>query len=237
MRTLVLLRHGQSTWNAENRFTGWTDVDLTPLGREQAAQAGCLMAAAGIEVDVAFTSVLRRAIRTLWMALDEAGRMWIPQHASWRLNERHYGALQERNKAEAAQEFGEEQVHRWRRSFAERPPALRRGDPRDALHDPRYGTLPPDRVPLAESLEDTVARMLPYWDEAIRPALEEGRRVLVAAHGNSLRALVMHLDGLSREEVVSLEIPVGMPLVYELDDALRPQSRRYLGVKTEAGPS
>ncbi|HEX5724913.1 MAG TPA: 2,3-diphosphoglycerate-dependent phosphoglycerate mutase [Longimicrobiaceae bacterium] len=229
MHRLVLLRHGQSTWNAENRFTGWTDVDLTPLGVEEARRAGRLLAEGGFEPDLAFTSVLKRAIRTLWIALDELDRMWIPQRADWRLNERHYGDLQGKNKAESVARFGEEQVHRWRRSYATRPPELPPDDRRFPGDDPRYRDVPADRLPRAESLADTVARVLPYWESEVRPAVAAGKRVIVSAHGNSLRALVMHLDGMSEEEVAGLEIPTGFPLVYELDGALRPERRYYLG--------
>ena len=229
MHRLVLLRHGQSTWNAENRFTGWTDVDLSPLGVEEAQRAGRLMQEAGIGIDVAFTSVLKRAIRTLWIALDEMDLMWIPQHHDWRLNERHYGDLQGKNKAESAAKFGEEQVHRWRRSYATRPPELDPADPRSPAHDPRYRDLDPSLLPRAESLADTVRRVLPCWEETIAPALRSGRRVLISAHGNSLRALVMHLDGLSEDEVAGLEIPTGFPIVYELDSDLRPERHYYLG--------
>jgi 2,3-bisphosphoglycerate-dependent phosphoglycerate mutase len=229
MHRLVLLRHGQSTWNAENRFTGWTDVDLTERGRDEARRAGRLLAEGGYAFDVAFTSVLKRAIRTLWIALDEMDRMWTPQRADWRLNERHYGDLQGKNKAEAAARFGEEQVHLWRRSYATRPPQLDPNDERSPAGDPRYASLAPDQLPRGESLADTVRRVLPYWDEAIRPAIARGERVLISAHGNSLRALVMHLDGLSEDEVAGLEIPTGFPLVYELDDALSPLRRFYLG--------
>lgn len=229
MHRIVLLRHGQSTWNAENRFTGWTDVDLTERGREEARRAGRLLAEAGLGFDVAYTSLLRRAIRTLWIALDELELMWIPQHHSWRLNERHYGALQGDDKAEAAARFGEEQVHLWRRGYAVRPPALDLSDPRFPGRDPRYRGLAPDQLPRAESLEDTVRRFLPYWEGEIVPAVRRGGRVLISAHGNSLRALIKHLDGLSEDEVTHVEIPTGFPLVYELDDELRPERHYYLG--------
>ncbi len=229
MHRLVLLRHGQSTWNAENRFTGWTDVDLTPLGVEEAKRAGRLLAEGGYDFDVAYTSVLRRAIRTLWIALDELDRMWLPQHADWRLNERHYGALQGDNKAEAAARFGEEQVHRWRRSYATRPPAMAPGDPRSPGHDPRYRHLRGDELPAGESLADTVRRVLPCWETEIAPRVARGERVLVSAHGNSLRALAMHLDGMGEDEVAALEIPTGFPLVYELDEEMKPLRHFYLG--------
>jgi 2,3-bisphosphoglycerate-dependent phosphoglycerate mutase len=228
-RTVVLLRHGQSAWNLENRFTGWTDVDLTSAGIEEAHLAGRLLRDEGLVFDVAYTSVLRRAIRTLWVVLDELDRMWIPVINSWRLNERFYGALQGLNKAETAVRFGEEQVHLWRRSYAIPPPALEPSDERFPGHDPRYAALGDDELPRTESLADTVARFLPYWHGEIAPAVRSGRRVLVCAHGNSLRALVKHLDGMSDEAIVALNIPTGVPLVYELDDELRPLSHRYLG--------
>jgi 2,3-bisphosphoglycerate-dependent phosphoglycerate mutase len=229
MPDLVLLRHGESTWNRENRFTGWTDVDLSEQGRVEAADAGTLLRDEGFTFDVAYTSVLRRAIRTLWIVLDEMDRMWIPIHNSWRLNERHYGALQGLNKAETAAEFGEEQVMIWRRSYDIPPPALDPGDERSAARDARYADVPPDELPRSESLADTVARFLPYWESTIAPALRDGRRPIVAAHGNSLRALVKYLDGISDEEIVGLNIPTGIPLVYTLDDDLRPIGHRYLG--------
>ncbi|HET7026257.1 MAG TPA: 2,3-diphosphoglycerate-dependent phosphoglycerate mutase [Candidatus Limnocylindrales bacterium] len=229
MPDLVLLRHGESTWNRENRFTGWTDVDLSEQGRVEAADAATLLRDEGFTFDVAYTSVLRRAIRTLWIVLDEMDRMWIPVHNSWRLNERHYGALQGLNKAETAAEFGEEQVMIWRRSYDIPPPPLDPGDERSAARDPRYAQVPPDELPRSESLADTVARFLPYWESTIAPALREGRRPIVAAHGNSLRALVKYLDGVSDAEIVGLNIPTGIPLVYTLDDALRPTGHRYLG--------
>ncbi len=229
MPTLVLLRHGQSTWNQENRFTGWTDVDLTAQGRAEAAEAGRLIKAEGLTFDVAYTSVLKRAIRTLWMALDELDLMWIPVHRNWRLNERHYGALQGLNKAETAARHGDDQVKIWRRSYDIPPPALSGGDPRHPASDPRYARLDPAELPLTESLKDTVARFLPYWEETIAPAIRSGTRVLIAAHGNSLRALVKHLDGISDADIVELNIPTGIPLVYELDEQLRPRGRRYLG--------
>jgi 2,3-bisphosphoglycerate-dependent phosphoglycerate mutase len=229
MHRIVFLRHGESVWNRENRFTGWTDVDLSAAGIEEARAAGRLLAAQGFEFDVACTSVLKRAIRTLWLALDEMDRIWLPVQKSWRLNERHYGALQGLNKAETAAKFGEAQVLAWRRSYDTPPPALEPGDPRDAAADPRYAGLARAEVPRTECLKDTVARVLPYWNEAIAPMVRAGRRVLVAAHGNSLRALVKHLDGISDAEIVGLNIPTGVPLVYELDAQLRPLGHRYLG--------
>ncbi|MCD6671297.1 MAG: 2,3-diphosphoglycerate-dependent phosphoglycerate mutase [Burkholderiaceae bacterium] len=230
---IVLLRHGESQWNLENRFTGWTDVDLTDTGRAEARRAGELLKAEGFDFDLAFTSVLRRAIRTLWIVLDTMDRMWIPVVPDWRLNERHYGALQGLDKAETAARFGNEQVLVWRRAYAVAPDPLPDGDPRLAQNDPRYASLPPDWIPRTECLRDTVARVVPYWNEAIAPAVRNGRKVLIVAHGNSLRALVKHLDGISDEEIVSLNIPTGRPLVYELDDALRPIGRRYLGDAAE----
>jgi 2,3-bisphosphoglycerate-dependent phosphoglycerate mutase len=229
MYRLVLLRHGESTWNQENRFTGWTDVDLTDKGREEAREAGRLMAAEKYEFDVAYTSVLKRAIRTLWIALDELDMMWIPVHRSWRLNERHYGALQGLNKAETAAEHGEAQVKIWRRSYDIPPPALTAADPRHPSHDRRYAGLTRDQLPLTESLKDTVARFLPYWQETIAPDIRAGRRVLVAAHGNSIRALVKFLDNVSEEQIVELNIPTGVPLVYLLNEDLRPLQKYYLG--------
>jgi 2,3-bisphosphoglycerate-dependent phosphoglycerate mutase len=229
MPTLVLLRHGESDWNRENRFTGWTDVDLSEAGIAEAHAAGRLLREGGFDFDLAFTSVLRRAIRTLWICLDELDRMWLPVEHSWRLNERHYGALQGLNKAETAAEYGDEQVHLWRRSYDIPPPPLPPGDERDPGRDPRYAGLSPAELPRAESLKDTVARFLPAWHELIVPEVRAGRRVLIAAHGNSLRALVKYLDGISDEEIPGLNIPTGVPLVYELDPELRPISHRYLG--------
>jgi 2,3-bisphosphoglycerate-dependent phosphoglycerate mutase len=229
MHKIVLLRHGESAWNKENRFTGWTDVDLTEHGRKEAIRAGRLMKEAGFRFDVAFTSVLKRAIRTLWMALDEMDLMWIPVHNSWRLNERHYGALQGLNKAETAQKFGEEQVHLWRRSYDVPPPALDPQDPRHPGSDPRYGSLSRSELPLTECLKDTVQRFLPFWSGAIAPQVASGKNVIIAAHGNSLRSLVKYLDNVSDEDIVGLNIPTGIPLVYELDDALKPQAHYYLG--------
>ena len=229
MHRIVLLRHGESTWNRENRFTGWTDVDLSAAGLEEARAAGRLLAAEGLDFDIAYTSVLKRAIRTLWLALDEMDRLWMPVEKSWRLNERHYGALQGLNKAETAAKFGEAQVLAWRRSYDTPPPALAPGDARDAAADPRYAGLARAEVPLTECLKDTVARVLPYWNDVIAPAVRAGHRVLVAAHGNSMRALVKHLDRVSDADIVGLNIPTGVPLLYELDAQLRPLGRRYLG--------
>jgi 2,3-bisphosphoglycerate-dependent phosphoglycerate mutase len=228
MRTLVLLRHGQSVWNRENRFTGWVDVPLSPLGVEEAQRAGRELRARGYEFDVAYTSLLRRAIKTLWIALEELDQMWLPVHRSWRLNERMYGALQGLNKAETAAQHGEEQVKLWRRSYATPPPPLAPDDPGWPGHDRRYASLPRSDVPSAESLADTVRRFLPFWESDIVPALASGRRVLIAAHGNSLRALIKHLDRIGDDDIVGLEIPTGVPLVYELDDNLRPTRHFYL---------
>ena len=229
MHTLVLLRHGESAWNLENRFTGWTDVDLTAGGVAEATRAGQTLKEEGYTFDVAFTSVLKRAIRTLWIVLDQMDLMWIPVHRSWRLNERHYGALQGLNKAETAAQYGDEQVLIWRRSYAVPPPSLERSDERYSGTDPRYAELGPDGAPLTESLEGTVARFLPYWHERIAPAIKAGQRVLIAAHGNSLRALVQYLDDMSPEAVIDLNIPTGIPLAYELDDDLKPVRHSYLG--------
>jgi 2,3-bisphosphoglycerate-dependent phosphoglycerate mutase len=229
MPTIVLLRHGESDWNRENRFTGWTDVDLSPAGAAEAHEAARLMSADGLTFDVAYTSVLRRAIRTLWIVLDDLDLMWLPVHGSWRLNERHYGALQGLNKAETAREFGDEQVRIWRRSYDIPPPALESSDPRFPGLDRRYADLDDAELPRTESLKDTVARFLPYWHGEIAPAVRQGRRVLIAAHGNSLRALVKYLDDVSDQDIVGLNIPTGVPLVYDLDDDLRPVGHRYLG--------
>jgi 2,3-bisphosphoglycerate-dependent phosphoglycerate mutase len=229
MHRLVLLRHGESTWNKENRFTGWTDVDLSERGVVEAHEAGRLLRDGGYVFDIAFTSVLKRAIRTLWIALDELDLMWIPVTNSWRLNERHYGALQGLNKAETAAKHGEAQTKIWRRSYDIPPPPLTPDDPRYPSHDPRYANLPPADLPLTESLKDTVARFLPYWHEAIVPAIRSGQRVLIAAHGNSLRALVKHLDGIDERTITELNIPTGIPLLYELDEALKPLRHYYLG--------
>jgi 2,3-bisphosphoglycerate-dependent phosphoglycerate mutase len=229
MHRIVFLRHGESAWNRENRFTGWTDVDLSATGVDEARAAGRLLKAQGLAFDIAYTSVLKRAIRTLWLALEEMDRMWLPVENSWRLNERHYGALQGLDKAEMAAKFGEAQVLAWRRSYDTPPPALEAGDARDAAGDPRYAGLARADIPLTECLKDTVARVLPYWNGVIAPAVRAGRRVLVAAHGNSLRALVKHLDGVSDADIVGLNIPTGVPLAYELDAQLRPLGHRYLG--------
>jgi 2,3-bisphosphoglycerate-dependent phosphoglycerate mutase len=229
MHKVVLLRHGESTWNKENRFTGWTDVDLTDKGREEAAEAGRLLKAEGLTFDIAFTSVLKRALRTCWIARDEMDLLWIPVEKSWRLNERHYGALQGLNKAETAAKHGEEQVKIWRRSYDIPPPPLLPDDERHPGRDPRYTSVAPGDLPLTESLNDTVARFLPYWHETIAPAIRSGKRVLIAAHGNSLRALVKYLDGISDQDIVGLNIPTGIPLVYELDDELNAIGNRYLG--------
>ena len=228
-RRLVMLRHGQSAWNLENRFTGWTDVDLTRKGIDEAIEAGRLMRREGHTFDVAFTSVLKRAIKTLWLALEEMDLMWLPVHRSWRLNERHYGALQGLNKAETAEKYGDGQVEAWRRSYAVRPPPLAPDDDRFPGSDPRYRGVPPGDLPRAESLKDTLDRTLPYWNDTIAPALARGERVLIVAHGNSQRALMKHLDGISDEEIVGVNIPTGIPLVYELDDSLSPLRHFYLG--------
>jgi 2,3-bisphosphoglycerate-dependent phosphoglycerate mutase len=229
MARLVLLRHGQSTWNQENRFTGWTDVDLTEQGRTEARAAGQLLREAGDVFDIAYTSVLKRAIRTCWMVLEELDQMWLPTEGTWRLNERHYGALQGLNKAETAAQHGDAQTHIWRRSYDIPPPPLALDDPRHPSHDPRYAALRPDECPATESLKDTVARFLPCWNGTIAPAIQRGQRVLIVAHGNSLRALVKHLDNISDEAIADLNIPTGIPLVYELDAALAPTARYYLG--------
>ena len=229
MHTLVLLRHGESQWNLENRFTGWTDVDISEKGHQEAHEAGRLLREGGFTFDVAYTSVLKRAIRTLWITLDEMDLMWIPVHRSWRLNERHYGALQGLNKAETAAKFGEEQVKVWRRSYSTPPPALAPEDERFPGRDPRYASLSKEELPLTESLKETVARVVPFWEGTIAPSIKAGQRVLIAAHGNSLRALVKYLDGVSDEAIVGLNIPTGIPLVYELDAGLRPLSSGYLG--------
>jgi 2,3-bisphosphoglycerate-dependent phosphoglycerate mutase len=229
MQKLVLLRHGESTWNKENRFTGWTDVDLSEKGVEEATKAGAILKKEGYGFDVAFNSVLKRAIRTLWITLDALDQLWIPVHRSWRLNERHYGALQGLNKSETAQKYGEDQVLIWRRSYDIPPPALEKTDPRYPGKDPRYQELSDTTIPLTESLKDTIARFVPYWEDAIVPTIKAGKRVIIAAHGNSLRALVKYLDNVSEEEILKLNIPTGMPLVYELDDELKPLKKYYLG--------
>jgi 2,3-bisphosphoglycerate-dependent phosphoglycerate mutase len=229
MKKLVLLRHGESLWNMENRFTGWTDVGLTEKGVREAVEAGRILKKEGYEFDLAFTSVLSRAIKTLWLALEQMDRMWIPVHLNWRLNERHYGALQGLNKAETAERHGMDQVMIWRRSYDIRPPALTAEDPRFPGHEPRYRGLDPKHLPLTECLKDTVERFLPYWHETIAPAVASGQRVIISAHGNSLRALVKYLDNVSEKEILELNIPTGIPLVYELDEALKPLRSYYLG--------
>ncbi len=229
MPVLVLLRHGESAWNLENRFTGWADVDLTEKGRAEAKEAGRLLKEGGYVFDVAYVSLLKRAIRTLWIALDGLDQMWLPTHGTWRLNERHYGALQGLNKSETAAKFGEEQVLVWRRSFEIPPPALTEDSEHYPGHDPRYAGVDRKDLPKAESLKDTIARFLPYWESTIAPDIRAGKRVVIAAHGNSLRALVKHLDRMSEEAVLALNIPTGIPLVYELDDSLQPLKSFYLG--------
>ena len=229
MYKVVLLRHGESDWNKQNRFTGWTDVDLSEKGIAEAKEAGQVLKKEGYTFDIAYTSVLKRAIRTLWLTLDGMDLMWIPVERNWRLNERHYGALQGLNKAETAEKFGEEQVKIWRRSYDTQPPALEPIDERYPGNDPRYAGLTDDQVPLTECLKDTVARFLPYWHETIAPMVKSGKKVLIAAHGNSLRALVKYLDNISEEDIVGLNIPTGMPLVYELDENLKPIKSYYLG--------
>jgi 2,3-bisphosphoglycerate-dependent phosphoglycerate mutase len=229
MIKIVLLRHGESIWNKENLFTGWTDVDLSDQGTVEARRSGELLKAGGFTFDLAFTSVLKRAIRTLWITLDELDLMWIPVVHSWRLNERHYGALQGLNKAQTAAKYGDEQVLVWRRSYDTSPPPLEEADPRFPGRDPRYRTLSKAELPLTECLKDTVARFLPYWHQTIVPAIQSGKKIIIAAHGNSLRALVKYLDNISDQEIVSLNIPTGVPLVYELDAALKPIKNYYLG--------
>ena len=229
MHTLVLIRHGESTWNLENRFTGWTDVDLTDTGINQAKTAGRLLREEAYEFDLAYTSVLKRATRTLWHCLDEMDRTWLPVTHSWRLNERHYGALQGLNKAEMARQYGDAQVLLWRRSYDTPPPALELDDPRCERGDIRYAGLEPGQVPLTECLKDTVARVLPFWNQTMAPAIRAGKRIVVSAHGNSIRALVKHLDGISDADIVGLNIPNGIPLVYELDAGLKPVRHFYLG--------
>ncbi len=229
MKKLVLLRHGESTWNKENRFTGWTDVGLSEKGVQEAKTAGLLLKQNDFIFDVAYTSLLKRAIKTLWIVLEDVELMWIPVNLSWRLNERHYGALQGLNKAETAAKFGEQQVLLWRRSYDVRPPALDKSDNRYPGNDPRYKGLPEKYLPLTECLRDVVARFLPYWNETIAPAVKSGQNVIIVAHGNSLRALVMHLDHISDQQIVELNIPTGIPLVYELDNNLRPLKHYYLG--------
>jgi len=233
MYQLVLIRHGESVWNLENRFTGWTDVELTPTGVAQAQNAGRLLKAAGFDFDVAYTSVLKRAIHTLWQTLDSMDRTWLPVVHHWRLNERHYGALQGLNKADMAKQYGDAQVLQWRRSYDTPPPALEATDPRSERGDLRYAKLNPEDVPLTECLKDTVARVLPYWNDNIAPAIKAGKQILIAAHGNSLRALIKHLDNVSDDDIVHLNIPTGQPLVYELDANLRPIRHYYLGDAAE----
>lgn len=234
MYKLVLVRHGQSTWNLENRFTGWTDVGLTDLGKEEAHEAGRLLREGGYMLDVAYTSVLKRAIKTLWIVMEEMGLEWLPVYRAWQLNERHYGALQGLNKAETAEKFGDEQVHIWRRSYDVPPPALEPTDERHPRFDRRYAALTPEQLPATESLKITLERVLPYWHMVLAPAVMSGQRVLVAAHGNSMRALVKYLDGISDEEIPGLNIPTGVPLVYELDENLKPITHYYLGDAEEA---
>ncbi|ODU60356.1 MAG: phosphoglyceromutase [Comamonadaceae bacterium SCN 68-20] len=229
MHKLVLIRHGESTWNLENRFTGWTDVDLTPTGVSQAMSAGKLLKAEGYEFDLAYTSVLKRAIHTLWYALDEMDRTWLPVVKSWRLNERHYGGLQGLNKADMAKQYGDEQVLVWRRSYDTPPPALEPTDTRSERGDRRYAGLAPAQIPLTECLKDTVARVIPFWNDTIAPSIRGGQRVVIAAHGNSIRALVKYLDGIADDAIVGVNIPNGIPLVYELDDDLKPIRHYYLG--------
>ena len=229
MKRMVLLRHGESKWNKENRFTGWTDIKLSAKGVEEAVEAGCVLKKEGYIFDVAYTSVLNRAIKTLWLVLEEMDLMWIPVYRCWRLNERHYGALQGLNKAETAEQMGTDQVKLWRRSYDVRPPALTPDEPGCPGNDPRYASLKEEELPLTECLKDTVERFLPYWHETIAPAVRDGKRVLIAAHGNSLRALVKYLDKISDEDIVGLNIPTGIPLVYELEDNLTPIRSFYLG--------
>jgi len=229
VKTLVLLRHGESTWNKENRFTGWTDVGLSDKGVEEARAAGRVLRDHRYTFDIAFTSVLKRAIQTLWLALEEMDLMWIPEEKSWRLNERHYGALQGLNKKETAVRYGEEQVKIWRRSYDVRPPALDRNDPRSPVKDPRYASLTPQEIPLTECLRDTVDRVMPYWNSCIAPAIRTGKKVLIASHGNSLRALIKYLDHISDHDIVELNVPTGIPLVYELQDDLTTIKSFYLG--------
>jgi len=234
MKKIVLLRHGESVWNKENRFTGWTDVDLSDKGLEEAKEAGKVLRDAGFIFDVAHGSVLKRAIRTMWIVLDGLGLMWIPQHLSWRLNERHYGALQGLNKAEMATKFGEDQILLWRRSYDTPPPALEQSDERYPGKDPRYADMNPQDVPVTECLKDTVARFLPYWNDVIAPDVKAGKRVIIVAHGNTIRALVKYLDNVSEKDIVGLNIPTGIPLVYELDDNLKPLKHYYLGDQEKA---
>ncbi|MEH7611330.1 2,3-diphosphoglycerate-dependent phosphoglycerate mutase [Gottfriedia acidiceleris] len=236
MIKLVLIRHGQSLWNVENRFTGWTDVDLTKSGLSEAREAGIILRKNGFSFDVAYTSVLKRAIRTLWIILNEIDMMWIPVYKTWRLNERHYGSLQGLNKSETAQKYGEEQVNIWRRSMNVRPPALKPDDPRYEINEPRYKNLLKDEFPLTENLEDTEKRVLTYWDEEIAPALKEGKKVIISAHGNTLRGIVQYLDQVSADGIASLNIPTSIPLVYELTEELKPIRHYYLGMDGELPP-
>jgi len=229
MKKVVLLRHGESIWNLENKFTGWTDVGLSEKGKKEAQEAAKVLKENGFVFDVAYTSVLKRAIHTLWIVLENMDLMWIPVYNSWRLNERHYGALQGLNKMEMVEKFGDEQVHLWRRSYDTPPPALEPKDPRNPAHDPRYANLKKNEIPATECLKDTVSRFLPYWHQIIAPSIKEGKKVIIAAHGNSLRALVKYLDNVSDEEITKLNIPTGIPLVYELDDQLKPIKHYYLG--------
>lgn len=229
MYTLILLRHGESAWNKENRFTGWTDIDLSEKGVAEAHRAADELKKGEYTFDVAFTSVLKRAVRTLWIVMGDMDLMWVPINCSWRLNERHYGALQGLNKTETAKKFGEEQIKIWRRSYDVRPPALEASDPRSSASDPRYHDLAPSEIPLTECLKDTVARFLPYWQDWVAPVIREGKKVIIAAHGNSLRALVKHLDEVPDSEIVTLNIPTGIPLIYKLDDDLKPMEHFYLG--------
>jgi 2,3-bisphosphoglycerate-dependent phosphoglycerate mutase len=234
MKKIVLLRHGESVWNKENRFTGWTDVDLSEKGVDEARDAGRLLKEAGFDFDLAFGSVLRRAIRTMWMVLDELDLMWIPQQLSWRLNERHYGALQGLNKGEMAAQYGEDQILVWRRSYDVPPPELARTDPRFPGNDRRYADMPAAEIPVTECLKDTVARFLPYWNNVIAPQVKAGKRVIVVAHGNTIRALIKYLDNVSEKDIVGLNVPTGIPLVYELDDDLGPLRNYYLGDQEKA---
>ncbi len=229
MYTLVLIRHGESTWNRENRFTGWKDVPLSDQGHEEAIEAGKLLADEGYTFDLAYTSVLKRAIRTLWHVLEEMDLMWVPVTRSWKLNERHYGALQGLNKAETAEKHGEDQVKVWRRSYDTPPPALETSDKRWPGHDRRYAELDPKDIPTTECLKDTVERVVPYWENEIAPQIKAGKRIIIAAHGNSLRAMVKFLDGISDDDIVGVNIPTGMPMVYELDENLKPISKKYIG--------
>lgn len=234
MKKLVLLRHGESQWNRENRFTGWIDVDLTDKGVAEAREAGRLIGEAGFDFDVAYSSVLRRAIRTLWIVLQEMDRVWVPQHLSWRLNERHYGALQGLNKSETAKKYGDEQILIWRRSYDTPPPALDPSDERNPVNDLRYQSVPQQDLPLTECLKDTIERFLPYWNDTIAPQVRAGKRVIVVAHGNTLRALVKHIDNISEKDIVALNIPTGIPLVYELEDDLKPIRSYFLGDQEKA---